>query len=433
MRSDDRRSSSPTLRVNFLSKSHFFLDIGFKFLILAHKSKFVKQFGDFLDPFSAKLPSSSTTIALVYNIKAEASPLSSSAGTTTEPLTRESFSPVNDIYAEWDTPETVNAVRVALEERHRVVMIEANEDAFEKFRSMRPDFVFNIAEGMHGPSREAQIPAMLELLRIPYLGSDPLTLGICLDKARAKEILAYNKIRTASFTVVRSTEELDDVRLRFPSMVKPLHEGSSKGIYNSSVVRTPAELEHEVQTVLSTYKEPALVEEFLSGREFTAALLGNGDDVRVLPIVEIKFDALPAGVNPIYSYEAKWIWDTTDKPLEIFDCPAKIEPALQEEIASLCLNAYRVLGCRDWSRIDVRLDAAGHAHILEVNPLPGILPRPEDNSCFPKAARAAGMSYNQLINAVLDIALERCGLIDFCGSNGTAVSTEKLGDFRKGQ
>jgi D-alanine-D-alanine ligase len=386
----------------------------------------VKFFGDFLDSSSPKLPSS-TTIALVYNIKAEASPLSQpSVGTITRPLTPESLSPsVNDIYAEWDTPETIGAVRVALEERHNVVMIEANEEAFGKFRSLRPDFVFNIAEGLHGPSREAQIPAMLEMLQIPYLGSDPLTLGICLDKARAKEILAYNRIATAPFALVRSMEEFEDTRVRFPSMVKPLHEGSSKGIYNSSVVRTPEELEREVRTVLSTYHEPALVEEFLVGREFTVALLGNGDDVRVLPIVEIKFDALPSGVNPIYSYEAKWIWDTTEKPLEIFECPARLEPELQEEITSLCMRAYRVLGCRDWSRIDVRLDAAGRPHILEINPLPGILPRPEDNSCFPKAARAVGMSYNQLINGVLDIALQRCGLIDFSRSRETvSLATE---------
>ena len=367
-----------------------------------------------------------TTIALVYNIKAEASPHTQrSVGTITRPLTPESLSsPVNDIYAEWDTPETVDAVRAALEERHEVVMIEADEDAFEKFRSMRPDFVFNIAEGLHGPSREAQIPAMLEMLQIPYLGSDPLTLGICLDKSRAKEILAYNRIPTAQFSVVRSMEEFEDVRVRFPSMVKPLHEGSSKGIFNSSVARTPEELEREVRTVLSTYNEPALIEEFLPGREFTVALLGNGDDVRALPIVEIKFDALPAGVNPIYSYEAKWIWDTTEKPLEIFACPADVTPALRDEIVALCLRAYRVLGCRDWSRLDVRLDAAGRAHILEINPLPGILPRPEDNSCFPKAARAAGMSYNQLINGVLDIALQRCGLVDFYRSK-EAVSVSR--------
>jgi D-alanine-D-alanine ligase len=116
-------------------------------------------------------------------------------------------------------------------------------------------------------------------------------------------------------------------------------------------------------------------------------------------------------MNPIYSYEAKWIWDTTDRPLEIFDCPARIDAALQEMITEVCTRAYRVLDCRDWSRIDLRLDAHGRPHILEVNPLPGILPKPEDNSCFPKAARAAGMTYNQLITTVLDHALARCGLL----------------------
>jgi D-alanine-D-alanine ligase len=177
------------------------------------------------------------------------------------------------------------------------------------------------------------------------------------------------------------------------------------------VVRNPEELEREVRTILDTYHEPALVEEFLPGREFTVAILGNGDDINVLPIVEISFDALPEGMNPIYSYEAKWIWDRSDKPLEIFSCPARLPENVANGIRELCVRAYRVLGCRDWSRIDVRLDAAGHPHILEINPLPGILPRPEDNSCFPKAARAAGMTYAQLINAVLDIAMARCGVV----------------------
>ena len=316
----------------------------------------------------------------------------------------------NDIYAEWDTIETITAVRDAIGERYAVEMIEADEDAFEKLRTLRPRFVFNIAEGLHGVSREAQIPAILEMLQIPYLGSDPLTLAICLDKARAKEILSYAGIPTATFTVVHVLEELDDARVKFPVMVKPLHEGSSKGIYDSSVARNPDDLEQEVRAILETYHEPALVEEFLPGREFTVALLGNGNQVRVLPIVEIKFDALPSGVNSIYSYEAKWIWDTTENPLQIFDCPARLNPELQQEIEAICRNAYKCLKCRDWSRIDVRLDGRGKPHILEINPLPGILPKPEDNSCFPKAARAAGMSYNQLINAVLDIAFERSGI-----------------------
>ncbi len=306
--------------------------------------------------------------------------------------------------------ETILAVRDAIAERYPVELVEANADAFERLRTLGPSFVFNIAEGLHGVSREAQIPAMLELLQIPYLGSDPLTLALCLDKARTKEILAYHRIATAPFVVVTAMEEFEDARVRFPSIVKPLHEGSSKGIYNSCVVRTTDDLEREVRTIIETYHEPALVEEFLGGREFTVALLGNGDDVRVLPIVEISFDALPAGMNPIYSYEAKWVWDRAEDPLKIFSCPAQIDKSLEEEIRALCTKTYRVLRCRDWARIDVRLDGVGHPHILEVNPLPGILPRPEDNSCFPKAARAAGMTYQRLILTVLELAMARCGV-----------------------
>ncbi len=317
----------------------------------------------------------------------------------------------HDLYAEWDTLDTIHAVRDALAERFTVELVEANADAFERLRTMRPTFVFNIAEGLVGVSREAQLPAMLELLQIPYLGSDPLTLALCLDKGRTKEVLAHHGVRTAPFVMISSMEELDDARVRFPLIVKPLHEGSSKGIYNSCVARNSEELEREVKTILETYDEPVLVEEFLAGREFTVAVLGNGNQLTVLPIVEISFSALPEGMNPIYSYEAKWIWDKAENPLEIFSCPAHLQESLAEEIRALCTRTYRVLRCRDWSRIDVRLDGEGRPHILEVNPLPGILPRPEDNSCFPKAARAAGMTYAQLINRVLDIAMARCGIV----------------------
>jgi len=358
------------------------------------------------------------TVALVFNAKAEASPsLANTPEQAAEPPSEATLpnphphsSRENDVYAEWDTLDTIHAVRDALAERYTIELIEANEDAFERLRQLRPAFVFNIAEGLNGVSREAQVPAMLELLGIPYLGSDPLTLAVCLDKARAKEILAYHGVPTAPFVVIHSMDEFEDARVRFPSIVKPLHEGSSKGIYNSCVVRTPEELEREVRAVLTTYNQPALVEEFLPGREFTVALLGNGDAVRVLPIVEICFDALPPGMNPIYSYEAKWVWDTTDKPLEIYACPAPLRPEDAEAIGALCTKAYRILRCRDWTRVDVRMDGRGRPHILELNPLPGILPRPEDNSCFPKAARTAGMTYSGLINTVLDIAMERCGV-----------------------
>jgi D-alanine-D-alanine ligase len=354
-------------------------------------------------------------VALVYNVKkeenlvAEGDAQPSSLNQTTT-HTHTQVSTGVDAFAEWDTIETIHAVRDALSLRHSVSLIEADNDAFQKLRTNPPEIVFNIAEGRYGVSREAQIPAMLDMLNIPYTGSDPLTLGICLDKSRAKEILSYYHIPTARFTVVSTLTELAALEFPVPAMVKPLFEGSSKGIFDKSLVHTDKDLKEQIRTVIEQYEQPALVEEFLPGREFTVAMLGNGDDLRVLPIVEIKFDSLPSGVNPIYSYEAKWIWDQSSNPLEIFECPAKIEKNLENEIAQICRKTYGVLRCKDWSRIDVRLDKNGRPNIIEINPLPGILPNPEDNSCFPKAARMAGLGYKEMLNSVLDSAVKRYGL-----------------------
>lgn len=356
-------------------------------------------------------------IALVYNLKKEESTLTPEkdlcpsdqnivdVGTQVLCTT-----PVDDTYAEWDTIGTITAVREALALLNTVTMIEADDDAYEKLRSTRPDIVFNIAEGRYGVSREAHIPAILEMLNIPYTGSDALTLGICLDKSRAKEILSHYAIATPKFFVTNDVKDIAQANIPMPCMVKPLYEGSSKGIFNASLVRTSGELFAQVERIVSTYAQPALIEEFLPGREFTVAMLGNGNDVQVLPIVEIQFDTLPTGVNPIYSFEAKWIWDQSNDPLDIFTCPAQMSAPLQSAIETICRDTYRVLRCRDWSRIDVRLDADGNPHIIEVNPLPGILPNPKENSCYPKAARAAGMSYEQMLNNVLDAGCRRYGL-----------------------
>ncbi|MFH1572818.1 MAG: ATP-grasp domain-containing protein [Acidobacteriota bacterium] len=315
-----------------------------------------------------------------------------------------------EIQAEWDTPETIAAVITALEERHEVIPLEASDGVYQALQRARPDIVFNIAEGTFGPCREGHVPSILEYLNIPYTASDPLTLNMCLDKSRAKEVLAYHHLPTARFRVV-SERMFSFNSLHYPMLVKPLYEGSSIGIRNDSLVHSRQEMRDKVHWVLDRFREPALVEEFLPGREFTVAILGNGEQARVLPIVEIKFDSLPPGVNPIYSYEAKWVWDQSENPLEIFECPARLSQELHDQIEKICLSAYRLLRCRDWCRVDVRLDAAGQPHIIELNPLPGILPRPEDNSCFPKAARAAGLDYHKLINTVLDIACRRYGLI----------------------
>lgn len=365
-------------------------------------------------------------VALVYNQKKEDATQQSVPGDLTEPpslsgssahpsVLRTPIHPVqqklNDRYAEWDTFDTIDAMRSALAEIHDVTLIEADEEAYETLRRERPQIVFNVTEGLYGVSREAQIPAILEMLQIPYTGSDPLTLAVCLDKSRAKEILSYYSIPTPKFRVISDSAQISGIALTLPCMVKPLHEGSSKGIVDASLVTNRVELERQVLAILTQYEQPALVEEFLPGREFTVAMLGNGRGMQVLPIVEIKFDSLPKGVNPIYSYEAKWIWDRSDAPLDIFECPARLTPELRHEIETICRSAASVLRCRDWCRIDVRLDRAGKPHIIELNPLPGILPRPEDNSCFPKAARAAGLSYSTLIQGVLAVAAERCGIL----------------------
>jgi D-alanine-D-alanine ligase len=338
--------------------------------------------------------------------------------------------PTSDEYAEWDSAETIDAVASALGALGEVIRLEANTDFPARLHETRPDIVFNIAEGLLGVNREAHVPAICEFFGIPYSGSDPFTLSLCLDKARTKEILAYHGVPTAAFALVRSMADLRALRTRIravhhvtsphvvpserplhlPLFVKPVHEGSSKGITEKNLCRTVSELEHQVGVLLETYRQPVIVEEFLPGDEFTCAVLGNGNDAAVLPIVGMNFGALPAGALPIYGFEAKWLWDRPENPLDIFSCPARLDESKRQAIESVVLRAYNVLGCRDWSRLDVRLDAAGTPNVVEVNPLPGILPNPEDNSCFPKAARAAGLSYDELIQSCLRLAAERQGV-----------------------
>jgi D-alanine-D-alanine ligase len=320
----------------------------------------------------------------------------------------------DDAFAEWDAPETIDAIARALCAVGDVIRLEATAEFPQRLREARPDIVFNMAEGSSGQNREALVPAICEFYGIPYSGSDPFTLSLCLHKARTKQMLQFYGIPTARFALVETLAEARAVRrgnvLRYPIFAKPVQEGSSKGITERNYLRDGDELLACVAELLEVYEQPALLEEFLPGAEFTCGVIGNGRDARVLPIVGMNFDALPDGALPIYGFEAKWIWDTPDAPLDIFACPAPIPDALRDAIEHLTLRAYRALGCRDWSRIDVRLDARGQPHIVEVNPLPGVLPNPEDNSCLPKAAAAAGIGYDELIQTCLFAAARRCGV-----------------------
>jgi len=349
-------------------------------------------------------------VALAYNVKPE-------SDTFTEilpPIGSDNFTQpesVIETYAEWDTWETINALKDAIEVFHKVTFIEANNNAFEKFRLSKTDIVFNIAEGFNNASRESQIPAMLDMLNIPFTGSDALTLGICLDKARTKEILSYYKIPNANFILVDKYKPLSNHSIEFPSIVKPVSEGSSRGIFNSSIVRNYDELNAEIKRVVDEYNQPAIIEDFLPGKEFTVALIGNGNSTEILPIVEIKYENFPDDVEHLYSYEAKWILDTKDNVFNVFECPASIDNDLEKQIKDTALQTYNILRCKDWSRIDIRLDKNGIPNVIEINPLPGIMPDPTENSSFPKAARAAGINYNEMIQRVLLEACKRHDLV----------------------
>ena len=370
-----------------------------------------------------------TLIGLAYNQKPEpselASPASEGGRQEDGELPRPDEEPpstilglsiaeliARDEFAEWDSPTTIAAVESALSHLGKVVRLEANEDFPERLREARPDIVFNIAEGFHGVNREAHVPAICEFFGIPYSGSDPFTLSLCLDKARTKETLTFHGIPTPKFAAVEKIEDLEALGrpLSLPLFVKPLHEGSSKGITDSNLCWDRAHLLRQTEFLLENYNQPVLVEEYLPGKEFTCAVFGNGDEAAVLPIVGMNFESLPKGALPIYSFDAKFVWDRPENPLDIFQCPARITRELQASIERVTLDAFRVLGCRDWARIDVRLDALGVPNVLEVNPLPGILPDPADNSCLPKAARAAGISYDELIQNCLKYAAARQGV-----------------------
>lgn len=315
-----------------------------------------------------------------------------------------------DFYAEYDDEETIDAIADALKKSGcKVTKIEADEKAYAKLKQLQPDMVFNFAEGLHGESRESHIPAMLEMLNIPYTGSGPLTLAITLNKALTHQFLEANGILSPFFQVFKRADEEIDKRLEFPCVVKPLSEGSSKGIRSSSLNEDAESLRRQVSWVINTYNQPAIVEEFLPGREFTVGVIGNEESF-VLPIVEILLEKLPIGVSKLYSYEAKWIWDVPENPYEMFRCPADISREQEEELERIAMKTFNVLNCRDVCRIDMRLDRGNRPRVLEVNPIPGLIPDPDAHSCLPEAARAAGYSYDQLICTIFWYGLKRYNL-----------------------
>ncbi|MFH0870452.1 MAG: KamA family radical SAM protein [archaeon] len=315
----------------------------------------------------------------------------------------------DDLYAEFDDIDVPMAIKSAIDKLgYETELLEANDDLFEKLRAGNFNFVFNIAEGMNGSARESQVPALLDILGIPFTGSGVLTQAITLDKARTKEVLFYHRVPNPRYQLFNHWDEPVNPNLRFPLFVKPNAEGSSKGIRNNSLVNNDKELKKMVKFVVTTYKQPALVEEYLDGREFTISIIGNPG--KVLPIVEITFDYLPPNVNKFDSYEVKWYWDNPNNPIDPVVCPAKVDDNLKKSIEEVALKAYSVLGCVDLTRLDIRLDRDGVPNVIDVNALPGLMPDPLDNSRFPKSCYTAGMTYDQIIATVLSEAMKRQGM-----------------------
>jgi D-alanine-D-alanine ligase len=269
----------------------------------------------------------------------------------------------------------------------------------------KPDLIFNLCESLMGESQhEMHVAGIYELMNIPYTGAATLALGTCLNKVRTKEILQVHGIPTARHIISSGFEfsHLEDAHLHFPCIVKPIHEDASIGISNSSVVYDRESLQKQVAYIFKTFKDPALVEEYIEGRELNVAIIGNGRPT-LLPISEIDFSKLPAGYPKIVTYNAKWIEGTPEYDGTVGTCPAQLEPDVEQRVRDIALRAYQCMEIRDYARVDIRLDASNTPYVLEVNPNPDI----SRDAGFARSARTAGMTFEDMIVKIVETALER--------------------------
>lgn len=299
--------------------------------------------------------------------------------------------------AEFDRDSTIDAIEAAVrslghdtERVGNVYRLVSRLSAGDNW-----DLVFNIAEGLYGFGREAQVPSLLDAFEIPYTFSDPLVMTVTLHKAAAKRILRDLGVRTADFAVVQSEADVAKVDLPFPLFVKPVAEGTAKGIHGQSRVSTRAELERACADVLGEFRQPALVEVYLPGREFTVGITGTGETAVAVGTLEIR---LREEADPhAYTYRNKEFSE------ELCDFPLA-DPAAAREAEALALEAWRGLGCRDAGRVDIRTDADGRLCVMEINPIPGLHPTHSD---LPMLCTAVGMPYAALIGRIVGSATER--------------------------
>ena len=309
-----------------------------------------------------------------------------------------------DAEAEYDSMDTVHAIRdVFAAAGMQTVLLECDAALPRKLADTHIDIAFNIAEGRSGRGREAEAPALLSLLGIPFTGSDETALCIALDKALCKKLLSAYHVRSPRCRIISAEHDIRLGGLRLPVIVKPNAEGSSKGIPDACVAENEAELKELVGRELKLYGGPVLVEEYIRGREFTVGLLGNGDSLRVFPPMEIVFHGNTNGNYQIYSFGVKQNY----KSFVSYESPAKLDPALEKNMVRTARRVYRALGCRDFARVDFRLTEDGRLYFIEINPLPGLAPGYSD---YPMLAEFAGVSHRELVLAVLAAGMRRYGM-----------------------
>ena len=326
-----------------------------------------------------------------------------------------------DAFADFDHIETIDALRTALEtDGHETVFIQADADLPYALKNVMPDICFNIAEGLGGDAREAQVPALLEMLKIPYTGSRVLTNGISLDKTLTKRIWRDRRLPVASFQEFSVGDEALRPELKFPLFVKPAREGTGMGVDTKAIVKNEKELRERTSYIINTYQQPALVEDFLPGREFTVGVLGRADaklysrhpewyekdGFHRFPILELD---MTRSVTPQVYSQASKSKEVGEEGAPGYICPAILEPELEKKLRHLALRAHQLLYALDISRTDIRLDEEGNPRLLEINTLPGLTPNYSD-LCL--QAKAEGIRYEDLILDILYLGASRWGMVE---------------------
>ncbi|MBU0549338.1 MAG: ATP-grasp domain-containing protein [Candidatus Omnitrophica bacterium] len=307
----------------------------------------------------------------------------------------------SDANAEFDHPQTINLIADTISSLgHQVKKIGNVFSLLDGLDNLGVDIIFNISEGLSGRNRESQIPVILEAKGIPFVGSDGLTLALSLDKLMAKKVFLAEGIPTPRFMQINQAESLIDTdHFRFPLMVKPRFEGSSKGIDSNARINDLDALIKRTDYVINTYKQPALIEEFIKGREFTVAIVGN-DPIEVFSPVQVKIAGELNLGEKFYTFG-----HITSAELE-YVFPAPISKALEDKLKELALCVYKAVDCLDFGRVDFRVDEEGNPFVLEINPLPCMAA--ED--VFMLIPKTLGMTYAQMLDKILQSAFKRYNL-----------------------